>query len=228
MDQREDTNAADYPRGRGYGHDYMRGGEVFGGYGYADREEYRRPRGQSDEGSSGGSGGELDDPEDDPTAAHTPPFPQDERAGNWGAERNELPPQTPDTDEHATAPVPQLEHAFGGSPANRYHSRSYYVTQAQLQQRFYAPRSQRGPYADRLRTLQRDDKEIEREVREVLFHDTWVDAHRISLEARDGVITLRGTLFSEEEIRFACDDAWSVAGVREVRSELKRGAAGVA
>jgi hypothetical protein len=35
-----------YPHGRGYGHDYMRGGEVFGGYGYAEREEYARPRGE--------------------------------------------------------------------------------------------------------------------------------------------------------------------------------------
>ena len=35
-----------YPIGRGYGHDYMRGGEVLGGYGYAEREEYEKPRGE--------------------------------------------------------------------------------------------------------------------------------------------------------------------------------------
>jgi hypothetical protein len=35
-----------YPHGRGYGHDYMRGGEVFGGYGYSDRVEYRKTRGE--------------------------------------------------------------------------------------------------------------------------------------------------------------------------------------
>ncbi len=34
-----------YPTGRGYGHDYMRGGEIFGGYGYAERPEYERRRG---------------------------------------------------------------------------------------------------------------------------------------------------------------------------------------
>jgi hypothetical protein len=34
-----------YPLGRGYGHDLMRGGEVFGGYGYADRPEYELRRG---------------------------------------------------------------------------------------------------------------------------------------------------------------------------------------
>ena len=38
--------AAQYPHGRGYGHDYMRGGEVLGGYGYADREEYAKRRGE--------------------------------------------------------------------------------------------------------------------------------------------------------------------------------------
>ncbi|GAC1650396.1 MAG: hypothetical protein NVS4B3_09100 [Gemmatimonadaceae bacterium] len=34
-----------YPTGRGYGADYMRGGEVLGGYGYSARDEYQRPRG---------------------------------------------------------------------------------------------------------------------------------------------------------------------------------------
>src|SRR5919204_2633118 len=45
MEQHEETNPTSYPLGRGYGHDYMRGGEVFGGYGYRDREEYARTRG---------------------------------------------------------------------------------------------------------------------------------------------------------------------------------------
>ena len=37
-----------YPHGRGYGHDYMRGGEVLGGYGYSEREEYARRRGEAE------------------------------------------------------------------------------------------------------------------------------------------------------------------------------------
>ena len=37
-----------YPTGRGYGHDYMRGGEVLGGYGYSAREDYERRRGERD------------------------------------------------------------------------------------------------------------------------------------------------------------------------------------
>ncbi len=43
-DQDQDLNH--YPHGRGYGHDYMRGGEVLGGYGYSERDEYSRTRGE--------------------------------------------------------------------------------------------------------------------------------------------------------------------------------------
>ena len=46
MDQHEEPVSTDYPHGRGYGHDYMRGGEVLGGYGYAERQEYSVTRGE--------------------------------------------------------------------------------------------------------------------------------------------------------------------------------------
>jgi hypothetical protein len=46
MAQQDDSVNSDYPHGRGYGHDYMRGGEVFGGYGYAERDEYHKTRGE--------------------------------------------------------------------------------------------------------------------------------------------------------------------------------------
>ena len=46
MHHQHDPALSRYPHGRGYGHDYMRGGEVLGGYGYADREEYERSRGE--------------------------------------------------------------------------------------------------------------------------------------------------------------------------------------
>jgi hypothetical protein len=46
MSQQHDPALVQYPHGRGYGHDYMRGGEVLGGYGYAEREEYSRSRGE--------------------------------------------------------------------------------------------------------------------------------------------------------------------------------------
>ena len=46
MHQDHDHAANQYPHGRGYGNDYMRGGEVLGGYGYSEREEYSLPRGE--------------------------------------------------------------------------------------------------------------------------------------------------------------------------------------
>ena len=46
MNHSHDPALEDYPHGRGYGHDYMRGGEVLGGYGYAEREEYEKTRGE--------------------------------------------------------------------------------------------------------------------------------------------------------------------------------------
>jgi hypothetical protein len=46
MEKHEEAASAEYPHGRGYGHDYLRGGEVLGGYGYADREEYEQPIGE--------------------------------------------------------------------------------------------------------------------------------------------------------------------------------------
>ena len=46
MSEQREPVEKDYPHGRGYGHDYMRGGEVFGGYGYSEREEYDRTRGE--------------------------------------------------------------------------------------------------------------------------------------------------------------------------------------
>ena len=54
MNQQHDPALVQYPHGRGYGHDYMRGGEVLGGYGYAERDEYMRSRGEL--GASSGEG----------------------------------------------------------------------------------------------------------------------------------------------------------------------------
>ena len=53
MNQQHDPALVQYPHGRGYGHDYMRGGEVLGGYGYAEREDYARPRGEMEAPSDG-------------------------------------------------------------------------------------------------------------------------------------------------------------------------------
>jgi osmotically-inducible protein OsmY len=115
---------------------------------------------------------------------------------------------------------PRIPHLYGGQGVLR-HSRSFYVTQAQLQSRIYGPnRYGRGPYAHRLEAIRRDDGELKTEIEEALFYDTWVDAQRIAVEVQDGVVTLRGALPSHEEVRYATDDAWEIAGVRGVRSEL--------
>ena len=52
MNESDEAALANYPHGRGYGHDYMRGGEVLGGYGYAERDEYAKARGDLIEGGS--------------------------------------------------------------------------------------------------------------------------------------------------------------------------------
>jgi osmotically-inducible protein OsmY len=203
--EREDSTPTDYPLGRGYGHDYMRGGEVFGGYGYRDRENYRRTRG----------GDEMD--ESSAQVAETEVLRTGEHAARASAVTEAGPPTT-----DGSSPVPHLEHTYGDTGAAHRHSRSYYVTQAQLQQRFYGrQRSGAGPYQARLSTIERSDEELQRDVREALFFDTWVDADRIDIDVSEGTVTLRGALASAEEVRFACDDAWAVAGVREVRSELR-------
>jgi hypothetical protein len=52
MNDTDQASLEKYPHGRGYGHDYMRGGEVLGGYGYAERDEYEKSRGELMETSS--------------------------------------------------------------------------------------------------------------------------------------------------------------------------------
>ena len=53
MHELEKREGTEYPIGRGYGHDYMRGGEVFGGYGYSQRPEYERRRGEQEQNEQG-------------------------------------------------------------------------------------------------------------------------------------------------------------------------------
>lgn len=78
-----------------------------------------------------------------------------------------------------------------------------------------------GPYHRRLEKRRRPDDELKQEVEEALFYDTWVDAEAITVEVRDGVVSLSGELPDHDEVRYATDDAWDVEGVRGVRSELR-------
>jgi len=78
-----------------------------------------------------------------------------------------------------------------------------------------------GPYYRRLEQRRRPDDDVRKEVEEALFYDTWVDAEAITVEVKEGVVTLRGSLPDHDEIRYATDDAWDVDGVRGVRTELR-------
>src|SRR3954467_3376598 len=78
-----------------------------------------------------------------------------------------------------------------------------------------------GPYHRRLEQRRRPDEELKHDVEEALFYDTWVGAEAITVEARDGVVSLRGELPDHDEVRYATDDAWDVEGVRGVRCELR-------
>ncbi len=61
MTQRNNPHQSSYPTGRGYGHDYLRGGEVFGGYGYSARPGYLRRRGdESHQADVTGAGQKVD------------------------------------------------------------------------------------------------------------------------------------------------------------------------
>jgi hypothetical protein len=207
MEQHDESNSMHYPLGRGYGHDYMRGGEVFGGYGYREREDYARTRG----------GDVVEMPDADPSE----PLAVREGSESSASTTPDRDATDPTSRHFAAAPVPHLEHTYGDAGNGWRHSRSYYVTQAQLQQRFYGrPRVGYGPYGERLRALRREDGDVRSDVQDALFYDTWVDAERVSVVVSDGRVTLRGELANDQEIRYACDDAWSVAGVREVVSEM--------
>lgn len=62
MNHSHDPALEDYPHGRGYGHDYMRGGEVLGGYGYAERDEFEKPRGEIEATAQSAAPEETDEP----------------------------------------------------------------------------------------------------------------------------------------------------------------------
>jgi hypothetical protein len=77
-----------------------------------------------------------------------------------------------------------------------------------------------GPYHQRLRTRRRPDDEVKKDVEDALFYDTWVDAEAITVEVKDGVVTLKGELPDYHEVRYATDDTWDVDGVRGVHCQL--------
>lgn len=77
-----------------------------------------------------------------------------------------------------------------------------------------------GPYHHRLRTRRRPDEDVRKDVEDALFYDTWVDAESITVEVKEGVVTLKGELPDYHEVRYATDDTWDVDGVRGVHCHL--------
>lgn len=86
--------------------------------------------------------------------------------------------------------------------------------------RFGPARYGLGPYHERLQRLAPSDEELKTAVEESLFFDTWVDADSIEVAVQDGIVTLKGTLPDYQEVRYATDDVWDVAGVKGLRCEL--------
>lgn len=122
-------------------------------------------------------------------------------------------------------PVPGWGEAFGGGGPGRWRADRDFSDAggggSAFSEGLYGPsRYGLGPYHERLKKRRRSDAELREEVEEALFYDTWVDADAITVEVKDGVVTLRGDLPSFEEVRYATDDAWDVDGVVGVRSEL--------
>lgn len=68
-----------------------------------------------------------------------------------------------------------------------------------------------------------NDAEISDFLRVAFELDKLVDADRIGIRTRDGVVTLFGVARNQEEIRKAEADAWAVFGVRDVVNELTVG-----
>lgn len=64
------------------------------------------------------------------------------------------------------------------------------------------------------------DEEIQNEVRQRLFQDTWLQADDIEVSVSGGVVTLRGEVHDFLEARYAWDDAWETEGVRGVINNL--------
>jgi hypothetical protein len=64
------------------------------------------------------------------------------------------------------------------------------------------------------------DDEITDAVRLLLEKDPWIDASHLGLRTQNRVVTLSGTLPGEEQKRMAENDAWYIAGVRDVVNRI--------
>ncbi|HLU05090.1 MAG TPA: BON domain-containing protein [Woeseiaceae bacterium] len=64
------------------------------------------------------------------------------------------------------------------------------------------------------------DAEITDALRLLLEKDPWIDASHLSIETRNAVVILAGALPGDEQKKMAEDNAWYVAGVRDVENRI--------
>ncbi len=69
---------------------------------------------------------------------------------------------------------------------------------------------------------------LEKDVRDELSWDPWLDDSQVSVKAADGRVTLTGAVPTYAEFIEASDDAWGVKGVTSVDNELLVGPVGQA
>ncbi|MCL5264852.1 MAG: BON domain-containing protein [Chloroflexi bacterium] len=78
-----------------------------------------------------------------------------------------------------------------------------------------------GPYRPEVQFPKRRDDEIERDIRDSLFWDAWVDSRKVTVQVEDGVVTLSGAVRAPLEKKAAEDDAWDASGVVDVKNRLR-------
>ncbi|MDR7418655.1 MAG: CBS domain-containing protein [Armatimonadota bacterium] len=74
--------------------------------------------------------------------------------------------------------------------------------------------------ADILKAFRRPDAELAEAIRHSLAHDLWIDLSRVTVEVKDGVVFLDGTVERRSEKELAEKWAMMADGVVEVRNRL--------
>jgi hypothetical protein len=77
-----------------------------------------------------------------------------------------------------------------------------------------------GPYGVQAVPAERSDDEIRNEILSRLQADPWVNEQAISVEVRQGAVTLTGEVDVMNEKRTAGDDAWDTPGVMDVNNQV--------